>query len=310
MRGTSMKRDQTRRATRLFRLIRAAALFLAAGAAVETRADVLRWKLKPGETLKYTMDQKTVTTMKIAGQEVKTTLSQTINMRWSVDSATPDGGAKLTQVIDRFRTKIDSPTLPFAFDSDDEKDPEGPIAAAMVPLLRAMIGAKFSMTLAPNGDFTAVRIPESVVGALKNSGPGGAMFSEDGLKSMLGQSSLSFPDDSLEPGRSWSRRAKIPTPPVGTMSLEKTYTYRGKSPKDPKLVVIDLATNVAVEPSADSGASIKITSQKGDGSFLFRPETGRMEKSAVKGLMVMSISAMGQTLEQTTESDTVMTLDP
>lgn len=280
------------------------------GAGAEARADVLRWKFKTGEKLAYTMDQKTVTTMKIMGQEVKTTVSQTINMHWDVKSLTTDGGAQISQTIDRFRTKIESPSLPFEFDTNDKKDPEGPVASTMVPLLRAMAGTEFTMKMNPNGELTDVKIPEKLLDTIKNAGPaGGGMFSEEGLKSMLVQSSFSFPNESLEKGKGWTRHSKIPTPVIGTLVLEKDFTFQGSDPKNPKLVSIDLVTKVALEPSADASVSIKISSQNGKGSFLFNPETGRMETSTVKDTMVMSISSMGQTIDQTTVTDTVMKLD-
>jgi hypothetical protein len=281
-----------------------------AGAGAEARAEVLRWKFKAGEKIAYTMDQKTVSTMKIMGREVKTTLSQTINMHWDVKSLTDDGGARIFQTIDRFRTRIESPSVPFEFDTNDKKDPEGPVAATMVPLLRSMVGAEFSMKMAANGEMTDVKVPEGLLNTIKNAGPaGGKMFSEEGLKTMLSQSSLSFPNDSLEKGKGWTRQSKIPTPPVGTMVLEKKYTYQGPDPKNPALVSIDLATKVTLDPLADASVSIKITSQDGEGSFLFNSKTGRMVNSTVKDTMVMTISTMGQTLDQITETDTTMKLD-
>jgi hypothetical protein len=280
------------------------------GAGTEARGEVLRWKFKAGEKLVYTMDQKTVTTMKIMGQEAKTTLSQTINMHWDVKSLTSDGGAQVSQTIDRFRTKIESPSLPFEFDTNDKKDPEGPVATTMVPLLRAMVGAEFTMKMNPNGELTDIQVPEKLLNTIRNAGPaGGGMFSEEGLKSMLAQSSFSFPNESLEKGKGWTRHSKIPTPAIGTLVLEKDFTFQGPDPKHPMLVSIDLVTKVALEPSADANVSIKISSQNGKGSFLFNPETGHMETSIVKDTMVMSISAMGQTIDQTTETDTVMKLD-
>jgi len=281
--------------------------------ASDARAEVLRWKFKAGEKLAYTMDQKTVTSMKVMGQEIKTTLTQTINVHWDVKSLNSDGVANVSQTIDRFRTKIESPFVPFEFDSNDKKDPDGPVATVMVPLLRSMVGAEFSMKMHPKGELTDVKVPEKLLNTIKNAGPaaaaGGGMFSEEGLKTMLAQSSLSFPENSLEKGKGWTTESKIPTPQVGTMVLEKAYVYQGVDPKNPSLALIDLATKVTLDPAADANVSIKITSQNGKGSFRFNKESGHMESSSVNDTMVMAISAMGQSFDQTTETSTSMKLD-
>ena len=286
---------------------------LLVGATLEAHAEVLRWKFKAGEKISYLMDQKTVTSMKVMGQEIKTTLTQTINMHWDVKSVGSDGVAQLSQTIDRFRTKIESPFVPaFEFDSNEKKDPEGPVAGVMIPLLRAMVGSEFSMKMQPSGELTDVKVPEKLLSTIKNAGPdaaaGGGMFSEEGLKTMLAQSSLTFPPDALEKGKGWSSQSKIPAPSLGTMVLDKAYTYQGQDPKAPSLALIDLATKVTIDPAADAKVSLKITSQNGKGNFRFNAESGHMETSAVKDTMVMSISAMGQTIDQTTETETSMKL--
>ena len=279
----------------------------------EARAEVLRWKFKAGEKLAYKLDQKTVTTMKVMGQEVKTTLSQTINMHWDVKSVTPEGDAQVAQTIDRFQTRVESPFVPFEFDSNDKKDPEGQIANVMVPLLRSMVGAEFSMIMKSNGELTDVKIPEKLLATIKNAGPaaaaGGGMFSEEGMKTMLSQSSLSFPDESLEKGKGWTRQSKIPAPPLGTMTLDKTYTYQGPDSTNPNLISIDLATKVTLDAAANPEVAIKIKSQNGKGSFSFNKETGHIESSGIKDTMVMSISAMNQSFDQITETETSMKLD-
>jgi len=284
------------------------------GTATEARAaDVLRWKFKAGEKLAYTMDQKTVTTMKHMGQESKMTLSQTISIHWDVKSVTPQGDAQLAQTIDRFQTRIESPYAMVEFDSNDKKDPEGQIAAMMAPLLRAMVGSEFSMKMKANGEITDVKIPEKLLDTIKKAGPaaasGGGMFSEEGLKTMLTQSSLSFPVESLEKGKGWTQQSKIPTPRLGTIVLDKAYTYQGADAKNPKMSIIDLATKMTLNPEANPEVSIKLTSQSGKGSFSFNTETGHLETSAFKDNMVMTVSAMNQTIDQITETESSMKLN-
>ena len=79
------------------------------GTQVAQGAQTPRWKFKQGETLRYTMMQETSQGMKANGQDIKTSLNQTVDLHWSVKNVAGDGVAELSQTIDRVRTKIESP---------------------------------------------------------------------------------------------------------------------------------------------------------------------------------------------------------
>ncbi len=106
-------------------------------------------------------------------------------------------------------------------------------------------------------------MPDQVTKALREAGPAGGaagMFSEDGLKNMIAESSLALPKDDLTKGRSWTRQTKVPTPPVGAMTLDKTYTYEGPDPQaGPNLDKVTLDTKIGIElaPVANSDPKIK-----------------------------------------------------
>ena len=235
-------------------------------------ADTLEWKFKPGETLKYTMVQQTTQGVKAMGQEFKTNLNQTVDLHWSVKGVSPEGLADLTQTIDRIRTKIEAPGNAFEYDSEGGKAPEGQIATLLAPLLKALVGAEFTFKMNGRGELSDVKIPQKLLDSLKLAGPaaaGGSMFSEEGMKNMISQSSLAFPATSLDRGKTWSNQSKVPLPMIGTMVLDKTYTYQGPSSTDPQLLQVGLETKVTLEPAADSNVAVKITDQKGKGEFVF-----------------------------------------
>ena len=54
--------------------------------------------------------------------------------------------------------------------------------------------------------------------------------------------------------------------------------------------------------------SPRVTSQQGKGNFAFDPKAGRMVTSRVNDKMQMSLTVMGQDLEQSSDSITTMTL--
>ena len=87
-------------------------------------AEALRWKFKPGETLRYTMVQETIQGMKAMGKDFKTSLNQTVNLHWSVKNVASDGVAELSQTIDRVRTKVEGPGNSFSMTHRRARSPK------------------------------------------------------------------------------------------------------------------------------------------------------------------------------------------
>ena len=283
----------------------------AATAPARAAAPVLRWKFTEGDAFHYQMDQKTVTQVKGPNQDIKTTVTQTIDTTWSVLSVDKDSGtASMTQTIDRVRTKIEFPFGAFEYDSKSEKPPEGPLAAGIVPTLKALVGSRFQYKMSPQGELSDVRVPEGLIKALKEAGPASSnvgMFSEDGLKNMINESSLVLPKDA-EKDKPWTRQTKIPSPPIGTMLLDKTYTYTGPDKEGDK---ITLDVKVSLEPDPKSNFDIKLGNQEGKGTFYFDSKSGRVASSTVTEKIDMVIKVMNAEVNQSTDMSTTMKLlDP
>jgi hypothetical protein len=300
-------------------------LVLAGTGGPAARGATLRWKFKPGETLHYTMDQKTVTTAKLpGGQEIKTTLNQTIEMSWAVKGVDDGGAAELVQTLDRIRDQVEAPVGSFAYDSKEPKEPEGLIASARVPLFKALLGAPIAFKMSPLGEPSDVRVPDKVATALRDLGPAsagaGAMFSEEGLKAMITQASLILPQDDVSEGKTWTRQTKNPVPPLGTMVIDATYRYEGPAPNaGPDVVKIGVETKVEIQPAevADPNASgLKIRSQKSQGAYIFDNAAGHIRDSnmsevvEVGATLKVGLGAAAKEMEltQSTETTTVRKL--
>ncbi len=277
-------------------------------------AATLRWKFKPGETLRYAMDQKTVTTLKVPGQQLQTTLTQTIDLSWAVKDVAADGTADVSWSIDRMRTRIESALGAFAYDSKDEKVPEGPVAAALVPTLKALVGAQFPFKVNPQGELSDVTVPEKVAQALRDAGPAtsgsNSAFSEEGLKNMIIQSSLAVPKEDIAVGKTWSKQTKVPSPPIGTMTLDKTFTYLGPDRKAANIEKIGLATKIGVEPNPDGNVKFEIDAQEAKGDFSFDNAAGRVVNSDVLERMETTATFMNMKMQQIVDTKTTMKLIP
>jgi len=321
MDGELGSRWSVRLMTTRFRIVLAtlAAALWAAAVQPAFGAETLRWKFNPGETLRYTMVQERIQVTKPmapelkTNQELKTSLNQTVtvNLHWSVKSVSSDGLAELSQTIDRVRTKVEAPGSSFEFDSDSGKVPEGPIADQLVPLLKAIVAAEFTFKMNGRGELSDIKVPQKLLDALRQAGPAataGGMFSDEGLKNLISQSSLTLPEASLDRGKTWTQQTKVPVPMLGTMVMDKTYTFEGPDSKDAGLLQILLDNKVTLEPAADSNVAVKITSQEGKGQFSFDAQAGRVVSSRVDDRLQMSLSIMGQELQQSTDTVTTMTL--
>jgi hypothetical protein len=173
------------------------------------------------------------------------------------------------------------------------------------------VGAEFSFKMSGRGELSEIKVPQKLLDSLRQAGPeaaAGGMFSEEGLKNLISQSSLTLPDSSLDQGKSWTQQSKVPVPMIGTMVLDKTYTYMGLQPNDPAQRHITLDTKITLEPAADANVAVKIKSQAAKGDFSFDAEAGRIVTSRVNDQLQMSLSVMGQEFEQTTNTLTTMTL--
>jgi hypothetical protein len=280
----------------------------------------LRWKFQPGETLHYVMDQKTVTSVKTTDADIKTTASQIMEMDWSVKGVAAGGLAEMGQTVARARTKMESPFGNVEYDTQDPKVPTGPVAQGLAPLMKALVGAEFTFKISPQGELSDVKVPRKMVDALREAGApqeGGSagMFSEDSLKQMIMQSSLSLPKGNIEKGTSWTRTSKLPYPPIGTMVYKKIYTYVGPETQDGKtLERIDLRTTAEFQPDPLTKSDFKIKSQEGGGSFYFDVATGRITSSRVtqkiETILPIQEKDGRSELLQTQDVTTSMTLGP
>ena len=204
-------------------------LALSAGHAA-AGAETLRWKFAEGDTHRYVLEQTTDNTAEVQGQEIKTQIFQTVEMTWEVLSVEADGSAaKLAQTIDKVKVALESPFANFAYESGADEAPAGD-AAALAPVIDALVGSRVILAMTPRGEVRDVEVPEEMIAKLKNAGPAAQalqnLATAEGMKGLIGQSTLVLPEEAVEKDATWSRQVSLPTP-NGTMALTNTFTYEG-----------------------------------------------------------------------------------
>lgn len=297
---------------------------LAAIGGPPARGATLRWKFKAGETLHYTMDQKTVVSAKIPGVDTKSTLAQTIEMTWAVKSVDSNGQAELTQTITRIRDQVDGTVGTYTYDSKDGKEPDSLIAAAKVPVFKALLGVAVPFKMSPRGEVLEVRVPDTLVKALGELGPtatgAGALLSEAGLKELISRASLILPEEDVADGKTWTQQTKSASPTL-TFILDSTYRNEGPARDvSPDAVKISLTVKAAIQArDADgnpSATGLKIRSQKTQGTYTFDRAAGHILDSTLSESIEIGDSvkigfgtaAVDKEVVQTNDSTTIRKL--
>jgi hypothetical protein len=249
----------------------------------------LRWKFKPGETLHYTTDQKTVLSARAPGFNTKSTLSQTIETTWTVNSVDSNGQAELTQTITRIRDQVEGTVGSYTYDSKDGKEPESLIAAGRVPLFKALLGVAVPFKMSSRGDLVEVRVPDRLVKALAELGPttpgADALLSEAGLREVIGRASLVLPEEDLAEGKTWTFKTNS-AQAAGALMLDSIYRNEGRAPDaGPGAVKIGVTVTAAIPPDDAQGNpranKAKIESQKSQGTYIFDNAAGRVLDSTL-----------------------------
>ncbi len=292
----------------------AAVLVVVASWAVGAEAaETLRWRFQPGETLRFSIQQKSAMTAKMAGTERKSSQTQTVEMSWKVKAVDASGEAEITQRIDRIQLRAEMPPyMPLEFDSATTKgDPPG--FEQITRQLRAQVGAEFTFKMKANGEITDIKLAEETLKQLRAAAPPGGPegeISEQAIKEtlLLQSSPPSFPEGPIEPGKSWSPKPTRLPVPAASLIMEKTFTYRGPDPKSPNLLLVDIGAKAKIEPVEGVDIKLTIRNQDGKGTLVFDGQAGHVVSIRLTQTLDLSIVQMGQSMDQSTEMNTSMSL--
>ena len=299
----------TQRAAVRVGLITAAAITFLSSATAQAQTS-LRWKFKEGEKLNYTTETVMKQTASVMGMDIETSMNQAMDISWLVNSV-DDEKAAVTQKIERMRQKMEAPFGDYEYDSKDGKQPIGPIGEVLGPIFEAMVGAEFTFNMDPLGEISDTKVSDKLVDALKNNpnlAQMGAMFSEEGLKNMVAQSSATFPKEAISKGKTWNKKMEVKLP-FGTMKMDNTFTYQGPETRnDVKLEKIDMKSEVSIEPADNAQIELKIKSADVKGAIYFDNSAGRIVEMVSNQKMAMEISVMGNVFDSSQNQTVTMKL--
>lgn len=297
-------------------------MFLVAAAAVlgpdDTSAQELRYKFEEGEKLLLNMKQNMTMSFSAEGApDTKTNMDQVTEIIWTVDEVQEDGTAKISQTVDRVRLNLTvPPNIDFQYDSASDEAPTGSVAGQMAPVLEALVGAKFDVTMNTRGEIVDLEVPDSLVDALQkspNAAQMGSMFSRDGLEKMVQQGSLTFPEGELAPGREWKNSFEVASPGTGAkQTVTTSYRYLGQEEVDGETldafaVALDIDFGEGATPA---GANVTVQNQESSGKIYFDRQAGRMKSSNIDLSMKAQIEAFGRTMTSQMDQHVEVTVTP
>ncbi len=210
-----------------------AALGVAAGAARGEKT--LRYKFKPGETIRYVMRQEMVQNVAAPGNPVKVSMTQTMDMSQKVESVDAEGTASVTQTIERIRMKMVLPQgQGLDYDSASDKAPVG-LATKLAPIFGAMVKQPIKVKITPRGTTRDIKLPEGMLDQIKKGmGQVADMFSDDSFRQMANLAVL--PEEPVAPGKSWSHQTTLKNPMLGKASVDTTFRYEGEESRQGKRI--------------------------------------------------------------------------
>jgi hypothetical protein len=188
------------------------------------RVQLLRWKLAPGETLRYTRTSRNEE-KKEDGTTTRTSQSSTIELSWHVDSVAADGSARVTQRVDRVRQMLATPEGEVVYDSAEAEAPKGratPLAVAVATL----VGAECSFVLTPRGEVRELTLSDKTHARAMKEGVVGTVRRYEVL---LGSSvpAATLPARPVEKGATWPEILRVQ---VSWDAREIVRTYRFSGP--------------------------------------------------------------------------------
>jgi hypothetical protein len=204
-----------------------------------------------------------------------------------------------------------SPMFTTSFDS---ANPDGaaanPMSGMLKTVLTPMVGASFTLVMAPTGEvkkveglsalaekvFTSVSQDPAAAGVLDGLR---ANLSDEAMKSMLAQTFAQFPSRPLKSGDTWTGQVSASNPVLGTLVTTVSSTLKTVD-GDGSNRVAQIATSLTIKQDATKpappnpmGMTMQMGDASGEGEQFFAAGTGKFQRSTTRITMPMTMSGAG-----------------
>jgi Family of unknown function (DUF6263) len=284
-----------------------AVVVVAVPSADALRQDVtLRHKWTKGETLRYRMTQKAMSTISgLPGDMGEMTVEQTVTqvLKETVDDIAADGTTTLRATFESINVDMSTPMGRMAYDTAHPETASDP-GSMLKNIFGNMIGESFTTVVTPAGAVQRVEGLSKLSDKMFASLPAEAApmlgglrqgLSDDAMKLNMAQAFAKFPERPLKTGETWDDQVTSINPMMGPVTVSSTSTLKAIEGAGDKQVARIVSTLTLRQDSATPGAgpmgmTVKMDEAKGDREVLFSIAQGHMQKVTTNLAMPMSIS--------------------
>jgi hypothetical protein len=262
---------------------------------VSQAAEPLQWKFQLGASTSYRLKQDSNTNIAMDEGDVKTSMSQTMDLAWLVESVDESGTAKVRQDVERVRMEMTSPAgQVYSFDSDSEDPPLG-LMAMVASLLETLVAEDMVMTLSPRGEILNLDAPEKLLESMKHMPGAAAGGGDEALKQLFRSGCFVLPEGPLEKGQTWTTQLEMPMPLIGKQIVETTYKYLGDREVEGRaMAVFEPAITISHAEGAPAGpVEVRFSIVESDGQILFDRQAGRIATSKIHQKIDLSMDLPG-----------------
>lgn len=177
----------------------------------------------------YRMTQNTESTVAVMGMDQQTSMEQTIDYAYAIQKVNADGSTEMTTTIKKIRMEQAMPMFAIVFDSEK---PEDNNPAEMMDGLNNLIGKKFDLKVAKDGEILSAKGEEDMFKGMFENAPNGEMMEEQ-MKAQFGEGALAtsvaqltsfYPEEPIKVGDSWVKNTTSET--MMPLEIETTYTLK------------------------------------------------------------------------------------
>jgi len=298
---------------RAFSGIMLAAAVLGAGADSAQAQTTLRYKFKAGETLKYELQQKSEMKFNLAEKDTGVDINWQIGTAWKVLEVATEGKARIALKIETLRLILEGPAPigKMEYNSKDAREPEGELGKKLAPILRALSGSEFTVTMNSRGEMSDVHVPEKLLEVLKTTEKNVPelvkMLSPDNLKRMISQLVPVLPRAPVASGQTWNQTTETKMP-FGTMRVVNTLTYDGPADGGKSLHRITMSPTITLDADPKAEITAKVKGGAGKGIVFFDERAGQIVEATLTQNMQIQMIVDGRTMTQDIKLTNVLRL--
>ena len=291
----------------------AVALGLLSGPTVSAlRQDVtLRYRWTKGETIRYRMVQQSTTTISgIPGLgDMAIDQSNTQVFATVAEEVTPER-TTLRQVIESVKMEMNSPMFALSFDSANPDTGANPMNAMLKSVVSPMVGASFTLVMAPTGEVQKVEGLSKLAEKMFQSAPQDpamagildglkANLNDEAMRSQLAQVFAQFPDRPIKSGETWTIQVSTPNPMLGGLITSLTSTLKAVEGEGSNRVA-KISTGMTIKQDATKpaganpmGLTVQMGDGTGEGEQVFDANSGRLRSTVIRSTVPMTMSGAG-----------------